>query len=113
MEKIAQIANASFFFALALLILSFTFKVWSGNDCCPKKFHGGKCGKMRGHHDMMMFEVDDGDFDIAEHLSGLDLPKDILEKIKDVIKDIEIEISAEDGEEEVKVIVKAIATEDD
>lgn len=101
MEKVTQIAKASFYFALALLLLSFTFRVFSG-DGCPKNPHGkhgsfGKCGKMGKHHDMMMFEVGDEDFDISKHLKDLDLPEDILEKIKNELKDIDIEISAEDG----------------
>ncbi|MBC8214408.1 MAG: hypothetical protein H8E71_07210 [Candidatus Marinimicrobia bacterium] len=119
MEKITQIAKASFFFALTILLLSFTFRVLSGDGCGPKKFHGGKhgshekCGKMGGHHDMMMFNVDGKEFDISEHLKGIDLPEDVLEIIKDELKNIDIEINAEDGEDKIKVIVKTITTDEE
>jgi hypothetical protein len=117
MEKALQIAKISFYFALTLLVLSITCRIAFGDG--PGRHHGfnqgrgmhGGYGKMVGHPEMMMFEIDDEDFDISTHLKDLDLPEDILKKIQEEVGDIDINIQSDDGE--MKVIVKTIKIDDE
>ena len=108
LDRLYKLGKTFAVFALTLLLVSLTIKVWCENGCGKGKY--SRCADFGSfkNEDISVFtwDSDSSKIDIKAILESEDFDRNIKEILKKVIKDVDIEIDVNGTERKKKVIVK-------
>ena len=99
LDRLHKLSKTIVMFALALLLLSATVKMWCGKHKGWHGKHGRGCAKDNIEVKSFVWDSDSGEIDIETILDGEDVNRDIKDIINKVIEDVDID---NDGEKKVK-----------
>jgi hypothetical protein len=115
LDKLYKLGKTLAVFALTILLISITAKVWCGG-CGKRNNHFRKtcavspCANTNQEVQVFAWDSDSGEIDIEAIINNENLDDETKELLKRVIKDIDIDIEIDDDGKEVKkkVMVKLI-----